>query len=476
MIEVSGTGEVSDVQVQVPHNRPRWHALPRCTLGRCDHRCEIERVRGHQELTSESPPFGARAVPIHLDSQSIRIGEIERLTDQMVTGTCWCPDGGQVSDEPSKRRPVREQDGEMIEPQARTWPAGSGSRPFLEQHQRLVGRCCPKRRAIAHAEEFTEPQHPGIPFQGAVQIGDLEMDGPEVQRPGKPVPGGWLPITAGQRGLLRPTGGFDSGCSGGSSVVGCVVTRFAHRGYLQRADTMINPRLKVVVWRTSWMVTLAPCSSYNWRMRMSRRSGCRCAMPGLALLLLTFTLPGPSRSIHAQSTTATSSPRRHTVADVAFMQGMIGHHAQALEMAALVPGRSSRPEMEGLAERIIVSQRDEIAIMRSWLRDHGEAVPPDAATHGEHAGHNAATPMPGMLSPAQMDSLRSATGAVFDRLFLQYMIQHHEGALVMVADLLRTPGAAQEPMVFQFMSDVDADQRAEIRRMKALLTQWSRTS
>lgn len=176
--------------------------------------------------------------------------------------------------------------------------------------------------------------------------------------------------------------------------------------------------------------------------------------------------------VSAQSTSGTqgsAAPRKHTAADVAFMQGMIGHHAQALEMVALVPARSSRVEMESLGERIAVSQKDEIGIMQRWLTAHGEAgdtKPP--MSHDMHATH---ATMPGMLSPAQMDSLRNAEGTTFDRLFLQYMIQHHEGALVMVAELLRNPGAAQEPMVFQIMSDVDADQRAEIRRMKALLAQ-----
>jgi uncharacterized protein (DUF305 family) len=159
--------------------------------------------------------------------------------------------------------------------------------------------------------------------------------------------------------------------------------------------------------------------------------------------------------------------QRHTQADIAFMQGMIGHHAQALEMVALVAARSSRLEIESLAERIAVSQKDEISIMQRWLAARGEA---STMKHDMHSAH---ADMPGMLSPVQMDSLRTAEGITFDRLFLQYMIQHHEGALVMVAELLRSPGAAQEPMVFQIMSDVDADQRAEIRRMQALLAQLS---
>jgi uncharacterized protein (DUF305 family) len=170
---------------------------------------------------------------------------------------------------------------------------------------------------------------------------------------------------------------------------------------------------------------------------------------------------------------------RHTPADAAFMQGMIGHHAQALVMAALVPSRSATPALRALAERIDVSQRDEIAAMRQWLADRGEPVPdstgalPGAA--GAHAGHeahggHAAAAMPGMLTPVQLAELAAASGAAFDRLFLRLMIQHHEGALVMVRDLLATPGAAREAQTFAFVSDVDTDQRAEIARMQALLT------
>ena len=167
-------------------------------------------------------------------------------------------------------------------------------------------------------------------------------------------------------------------------------------------------------------------------------------------------------------------PTAHA-ADVAFMQGMIGHHAQALEMSALVAERSTSTQLPLLAERITVSQRDEIAIMRRWLLERGHTAPDTVGTphdmHTTHSTtHNAAHVMPGMLTPAQMDSLKAARGATFDRLFLQYMIQHHEGALTMVAELLASPAAAREPMIFQFASDVDTDQRAEIRRMRALLS------
>ena len=166
----------------------------------------------------------------------------------------------------------------------------------------------------------------------------------------------------------------------------------------------------------------------------------------------------------------------HTAADTRFMQGMIHHHAQALEMAALVPSRSQRDDMKLLAERIDVSQNDEIASMWTWLAEHHEAVPGIDA-HMQHSmadmpgmSRDSTPMMPGMLTLAQMDSLRAATGTTFDRLFLRYMIQHHMGALTMVKDLFAAPGGSgQESTVFRFASDVDTDQRAEIARMQALL-------
>lgn len=154
------------------------------------------------------------------------------------------------------------------------------------------------------------------------------------------------------------------------------------------------------------------------------------------------------------------------------MQGMIAHHAQALAMTSLVPARSGRADLRLLAERIEVSQRDEIALMQRWLHDRGADVPSPDARHMHHGGADGAaqqTLMPGMLTDAEMTELANAQGPAFDRLFLQFMIRHHEGALVMVSELLATSGAAQESEVFRFASDVDADQRAEIARMRALL-------
>ncbi len=152
----------------------------------------------------------------------------------------------------------------------------------------------------------------------------------------------------------------------------------------------------------------------------------------------------------------------HTPADVRFMSAMIGHHAQALAMAALAPANGAGPEIRRLAERILAGQQDEIATMRRWLEDRGEPVPD--AHHAMH-GH----PMPGMLTEAQMKELEQARGPEFDRLFLTYMIQHHRGAVAMEKELYATPGAAQDDTVYQFADDVGVDQTTEIARMERML-------
>ena len=177
--------------------------------------------------------------------------------------------------------------------------------------------------------------------------------------------------------------------------------------------------------------------------------------------------PGqPSRAISAADASDLSQVR-HTAADVAFMQGMIAHHAQALEMTALLRTRTERDDMRRMAERIEISQSDEITMMREWLRSRSETVP------DEHA-HHAHERMPGMLAEEQMAQLAGARGAAFDRLFLEGMIAHHQGALTMVADLLQQPGAGQASDVFEFVADVEADQRMEIARMAAMLQELSR--
>lgn len=173
----------------------------------------------------------------------------------------------------------------------------------------------------------------------------------------------------------------------------------------------------------------------------------------------------------APRATATRAAPRVTETDVRFMQGMIGHHAQAVVMAHLVPSRTSSPSLRLLAERIDVSQRDEIKFMNSWLEQRGATVTgkmPAMHDHGAMMADHAML-MPGMLTPEQLAQLTAATGAEFDRLFLTFMIQHHQGALVMVKDLLASPGSGQEPALFEYASDVDSSQRAEIARMRAML-------
>lgn len=174
--------------------------------------------------------------------------------------------------------------------------------------------------------------------------------------------------------------------------------------------------------------------------------------------------PGQSSRVIPADKAVDLSKVRHTPADVRFMQGMIGHHAQALEMTALVPSRSGSEGMRKLALRIEVSQADEIKMMQDWLKRRGQALPDPHALHA-----HGATLMPGMLTAEEMARLAAAKGAEFDRLFLEGMIKHHGGALIMVKELFSTPGAGQESEIFAFASDVDADQRMEIDRMGAML-------
>ncbi len=147
--------------------------------------------------------------------------------------------------------------------------------------------------------------------------------------------------------------------------------------------------------------------------------------------------------------------------DVRFMQDMIPHHAQAIDMAALVDGRGASRAVTLVAERIRVSQADEIRRMSRWLAVRDKPVP------ASHSGHL----MAGMLTPEQMAALAAATGADFDRLFLTGMIQHHRGALTMVDQILDARGGAQASDVYQLVSDIEADQTTEISRMQSLLTQ-----
>jgi len=153
--------------------------------------------------------------------------------------------------------------------------------------------------------------------------------------------------------------------------------------------------------------------------------------------------------------------RGFTVADVRFMQNMIGHHAQAIRMSEMAPSRGPSAAVLKLAEKIDISQRDEILFMQQWLRERNQAVPSDEHAH--------TMMMPGMLTDEQLAQLSAARGQEFDRLFLSFMIGHHEGALLMVDELFASPGAGQDSDIFRFATDVDADQRDEIFVMQKLL-------
>jgi uncharacterized protein (DUF305 family) len=159
-----------------------------------------------------------------------------------------------------------------------------------------------------------------------------------------------------------------------------------------------------------------------------------------------------------------------SAADIDFMQGMIMHHSQAVEMTALIESHTENPEIRALGARISRSQSDEIQFMKRWLTARGEATSmemrgmPDMDMHG-----NPMQAMPGMLTPQQMTALRAARGAEFDRLFLTGMMQHHNGALIMVRQLFDTPGAGQDADLFDFATDADNTQRAEIRIMQGML-------
>jgi uncharacterized protein (DUF305 family) len=197
-------------------------------------------------------------------------------------------------------------------------------------------------------------------------------------------------------------------------------------------------------------------------------AGCAPALREQAPVLQPGAPGEATRTIPAEEVPRLSHPA-FTAGDVAFMQGMIGHHAQALEMTALLQTRTGSRAMQGLAQRIAVSQADEIQMMREWLEDRGAEVPSE---HAHHA-HDAKL-MPGMLTAGEMQQLAGAKGPAFDKLFLEYMIRHHEGALVMVRELFATPGAGQESEIYAFASDVDADQRMEIIRMSGMLKELQR--
>jgi len=182
---------------------------------------------------------------------------------------------------------------------------------------------------------------------------------------------------------------------------------------------------------------------------------------------VTIAADAPARVTNASDTTQ----QTYTAADIHFMGGMIAHHAQALLMAGWAPSHGASPTLRTLTERIINAQRDEIAGMQKWLLDRRQPVP-EPNPHGmvmKMNGMEHEMLMPGMLTESQLKQLDQARGKEFDRLFLTFMIQHHQGAVTMVKDLFDTNGAAQDVTVFKLASDISADQTTEIERMQKML-------
>jgi len=173
----------------------------------------------------------------------------------------------------------------------------------------------------------------------------------------------------------------------------------------------------------------------------------------------------------SRSPTAAAPAKRVNAADLRFMSGMIPHHAQAVLIAGWAPTHGARSDVRILCERIVVGQRDEIALMQTWLRDRGQEVPAANATHMKMMmnGMEHDMLMPGMLSDPELAQLDKARGSEFDRLFLGAMIRHHQGAVTMVDTLFAARGAGQDEVVFRFASDVYADQTTEIERMQKML-------
>ena len=192
--------------------------------------------------------------------------------------------------------------------------------------------------------------------------------------------------------------------------------------------------------------------------------------------------PGAAPRVITAAEAVDLSRTTYTPGDVAFMQHMIVHHAQAVEMVALLRAQGSDPTVRLMGERIALSQEAEMALMRDWLTQRGQPLEMPGMGHAgmDHSAHmnhgGMAMPasdrpvMPGMLSPRQMQTLAGARGTEFDRLFLEGMIQHHQGALDMVEGLLDQPGAAEDPLLSDFTTSVVGDQSMEILRMQSILS------
>lgn len=222
----------------------------------------------------------------------------------------------------------------------------------------------------------------------------------------------------------------------------------------------LGPLPRVAVWRNT------PLAAGTLACLLSLSVSAQQADPATPVVVQPGAPGQPTRALPS-STKATLPPP--SPADVQFMQGMIMHHAQAVEMTALIESHTDNKEIRSLGARISRSQSDEIEFMKRWLIVRGKPIsPPMPAMSGMHTSSHSML-MPGMLTAKQMDALRKAKGEEFDHLFLDGMIQHHIGALIMVKELFDTAGAGQDAELFNFATDVDSGQRAEIRVMETML-------
>jgi uncharacterized protein (DUF305 family) len=206
-------------------------------------------------------------------------------------------------------------------------------------------------------------------------------------------------------------------------------------------------------------------------MRLPMRGGFACICFGLGLAFANVAAAQSQAPSTLHPTPPGLGQFPYSDADVDFMSGMIPHHAQAVIMARWAPTHGARKDVAILCERIVVGQGDEIATMQQWLRDRGRPVPDATSTKHKMKmnGMEHEMLMPGMMTDEQMAALDQARGPEFDRLFLEGMIRHHQGAIDMVDALFKSHGAAQDEVIFRFASDVYADQSTEIARMQKML-------
>ena len=214
---------------------------------------------------------------------------------------------------------------------------------------------------------------------------------------------------------------------------------------------------------------------------LSRKTLSNRGLAIFAALCLTALVAVPRASVAQAAATKAATAKDYTTADVVFMQGMIGHHAQAVVMGKMAVSHGASANVALFCKKVIISQRDEIGLMQTWLTDRGEKAPdPEAMAGHDMTGMSGMemggmtmddhATMPGMLTPAKLAQLDKARGKAWDQLFLTFMIQHHEGALVMVKTLFDAPGGGQGSEIFGYATGVDADQRGEIERMQKMLT------